>query len=735
MKRATPFGSWGHLGVQGGLLLGFGFALVGTPGAPAHAGSDCSATQACGLKKPNVLLVVDYSSSMNEALTPTQTRWEATVQAIESLVVADNGFFDEQMHIGLLRFGHDPDPGTDGTVIIEGGQVESSGIIDGHAIDAGWYDPVNDPSGYFECSGTQVVAALAAAGPPLCVGPSCEGIESWTEGALEAARDYIAQTRLDHPQDTTPGDERDTFVVLMTDGMWTTPQGQSPVDNLHDPVPLAGDLLGSDDVPIYVIAFGDALGAAFADDMANAGGTTAALGASDGGEIETALAAVGEDIAQSMIGPLCGEEAPRIMVILDASSSMLNVGDPLVPGATLPGAMGTTGWDIARRVLVDSPSFFGIQPAGLDGASLQELAHIGVMAFGSEGEQQVLSNYGPCTRTNVDWALDPNTSCGAGCDDPWDGPPIIWSPQGPGSAAYPGFDQDTFSTMPQCQLGVGLGPGPCTGSATATHTGLALANANAEQYRLDPPGTTTVSASTVFINILITDGSYGDQGWSTDEQVSAELQDMYGNDNTTTFVVGFGEELASAELANMACWGSGGTGIPCTGGSIAPLIAADESALRDALEQISETLAFDTCCQPFGCPAIPSETGGSTSSESGGDTGDGSTTDASTGSSSTGTFGTTGLAPATTGSPADSSGGSTSAPPNPNTTSGTTAPSGAGSEPEGSTGEVELDTVGLDGCSCSSTQADDSGRWLGGAWLLVLFGLIRGRRRPADLPS
>ncbi|MBV1859140.1 MAG: flagellar biosynthesis protein P, partial [Nannocystaceae bacterium] len=620
MKRPAVFGSWGHVGVQTGLLLGLGFAVAGGAETPAYAGGDCPAAEACALKKPNLLLVVDYSSSMNQALTPTQTRWDATVGAIEGLVLADNGFFDERVHLGLLRYGHDPDPESEGTVIVEGGQAEASGLIDGHSIDAGWYDPLNDPSGYFECSGNQVLDALNTAGPPLCVGPSCEGIESWTAGALEAARDYIAQTRADHPQDTVPDDERGYFIVLITDGMWTTPMGNPPAPpfDLHDPVVVAGDLFSSDDVPTYVIALGEALGAGFADDTANAGGTVAALGAEDEDELEDALTVMVGDIDESTIGAPCLGQAPRIMVILDASSSMLNVDNPLDPGASQAGAMGTTGWDTVRQVLVDPPSFFGIQPAGLDGYTLEALAHVGLITFGSQGQQHLLTDYGPCVRQNFDWALDPDTSCGAGCADPWGGPPIIWSPQGPGSATYPGFDQETFSTMPECVVEVGVGgSGPCAGSATATHTGLALANANADQYRLDPPPTAPVSASTVFVNILITDGSYGNGGWSTDEQVAAELQDMYGNDNTTTFVVGFGEELEPTELANMACWGSGGTGVPCTGGSIAPLIAADESALRNALEQVSQTLEFDACCEPSSCLGAPQGTGSSTSGESG----------------------------------------------------------------------------------------------------------------------
>ena len=38
----------------------------------------------------------------------------AAVEAIENIVTQDNGFFDESMHLGLMRFGHDPDPNNDG---------------------------------------------------------------------------------------------------------------------------------------------------------------------------------------------------------------------------------------------------------------------------------------------------------------------------------------------------------------------------------------------------------------------------------------------------------------------------------------------------------------------------------------------------------------------------------------------------------------------------------------------
>lgn len=718
--------------------MGFGLAFAGGSGAPAQAGGDCPAGEDCSTKKPNVLIVVDYSSSMNEALTPTHTRWEAAVEAIGGLVMANNGFFDDHMHLGLMRYGHDPDPDTEGTLIFVGGQLDPSGIVDGQALDVGWYDPVNDPSGYFECSGVQVLEALEAAGPPLCVGPTCEGVESWTGGALQAARHHISQTRADHPEDETPGDERSSFVVLMTDGAWTTqvgqPPGGDPSDLADDPVAAAGDLFSSDDVPTYVIAFGDASGASFATDVANAGGTSVALGGDTAADLASALSVVVEDVDESILQQGCVGHEPRIMVIVDASSSMLNVGNPSDLDAYQAGAMGTTGWDVVGDVFSNSPSFFEIQPLGAGGATLEDLAHVGVMTFGSQDDAQLLTNYGACTSPNFEWALDPATSCGAGCADPWDGPPIIWSPQGPGSAGYPGFEQETFSTMPACNTGM-ADLDSCHGSFNATHTGLALANSNADQYRLDPPPSSPVSATTSFINILITDGSYGEAGWSTDEQVSTELEDMYGNDNTITFVIGLGsdDQLAPTELANMACWGSGGTGIPCTGGSVVPFIAADEAGLRDALQQIAETLEFDACCEPNSCTEEPPG-GVSTdpfTSGSEASTGDGSTTEAPTTgptSSSTGSLESTGAAPPTTGGVADSSTGNTPATGSV-TTSITETSASVGGDTLGSTGEVGLDTVVLDGCSCS-TREGDSGRWLGGLWGVALFGFLRRRNGP-----
>jgi MYXO-CTERM domain-containing protein len=737
MNRLALFGSWKRLGIQAGLLAGLGLAFVGGSEKPARAGGDCVGDQACSFKKPNLLIVLDYSSSMNEEFQPGQTRWEAAVEAIQNIVTTDNGFFDESMHLGLMRFGHDPDPENEGTIITVAGQTDTSGITDGQSLDVPWYDAENDPSGYSECTGEDIVDFLNNVDPPLCIGLNCAGIGTWTEGALQAAQSYIAQTRVDHPDDLTVDDERSYFVMLMTDGVWTTQVGQQPANATesmdNDPVPVAGDLFSTDNVPVYVVAFGDALGENFADDIANAGGTAPAIDAG-AGQLVPALESVIEDIEDTVIIPECTGGLPRIMVILDASSSMLNIGSPLIDGQTNPdyeaGAMGMTGWDQAREALSGAASLFDVQVPGLANKPVEDLVHLGLITFGTEDDQQLLVDYGPCMKDNFGWALDPNTTCGAGCADPWGGPPIIWTSVGPGDAAYPGFDQATYSTMPDCNTGVNT-PNACTGSATATHTGLALANANAAAYRATPPALYPVDPTTQFVNILITDGAYSLNGWSSDAQVSAELTDMFANDNTTTYVIGFGddEQLAPAELGNMACWGSGGTGIPCAGGTVDYFTAANQAELEGALQQIIEQLNFDPCCGFNDCSFNPEPTTGEPDPEpeetstGAADTGAVSTGALTSGGDSS-TGGGEGGSSSSTTSSEGSGDSSTTEPVDPTNdpTNVTGDASSGGDESSGGAGEVSDDS----GCGCSAGNDEGSG-WLGGMFMLGLFGLVRRR--------
>jgi MYXO-CTERM domain-containing protein len=746
MRRLALIGSWKRLGLQVGLLGGLGLAFMGSQEKPVQAGADCADEGQCTFKKPNFMFVVDYSSSMNEDFVAGQTNWEAAVEAINNVITTDGGFFDENMHLALLRFGHDPVAALPGTTIVG----DPSGITDGVSLDVHWYDPVGDPGGYYNCNGAQITAFLNAVAPPLCNagGPppsGCAGIGTWTNGALQEAQDVIAQTRLDHPSDLDPGDERFYAVMLVTDGNWTGQEGSGqPAD--QNPSTTAGDLFGTDGVPVYVVAFGNALGNAFADQIAMAGGTTASIQAG-AGQLEAALEEVVDDIAGSVIIPQCTAGLPRIMVILDASSSMLNVGG-------VAGPMGMTGWDQARDALAGMNSLFDVPIAGVMNQPVEDLVHLGLTVFGhnSPAEEQVLIDYGPCMEDNFAWALDPNTSCAAGCADPWGGPPITWTFVGPGDAAYPGFDQDTYSHMPDCVTGGG-NPAQCTGSGTYVHLGLDLADDNYHAYSASPPPLYAADENTVYVNILITDGAYN----STDAQVEGELSHMYSADGITTYVIGFGDATSAVQLDNMACWGSGGTGFPCNGGTLDAFDATSQDDLEMALQTIIEGINFDPCCAFNDCsfnpepttgevdPVMPPESTGeppSSSSDGGESSSDGADTvappmtttggeDTSGGVVDTGNQDSTGgpsVDDTASGDSASASGSDTGAGPGgdtPSTMSTTATPgddSGDGTETEGPGGDVDDG-----GCSCSTDDSTPRG-WLGGLLMLGVFGLRR--RRP-----
>ncbi len=739
MKRLALFGSWKRLGIQLGLLGGVGLAFVGGTEKPATAGGQCPSEDDCSFKKPNFMIIMDYSSSMHADFGGNQTRWEAAVEAVQNLVTAQNGYFDDNMHMALMRFGHDPSPNSSGTTI----PGDTSGIVDGQSLDVHWYDPNNGPDyPYYECNGQAIVDFLDNVPPPLCNGNPCSGIGTWTQGALQYARDIIAQTRTDHPNDAPNLDNRFYGILLLTDGLWTSPQGTTQLGPASaDPVPVAGDLYGTDGVPVYVVAIGEAQGQQFADDLAAAGGTTEAIEAGQG-QLIPALQSVVEDIQNSVIIPECTSGLPRVMIVLDASSSMLNVNG-------VAGQMGSTGWDQARAALAGANSIFDVEVQFPNNANIpvEDLIHLGLTTFGSEGEEQVLVNYGPCMKDNFDWALDPNTSCGNGCNDPWGGPPITWTFVGPGDPGYPGFDAPTHSRMPACQPGAIFGG--CYGSGTFTHRGLGLASTNAQDYRANPPPLYPIDQNTVFANILITDGAY--QGYSTNAQVSSVLTQLYGTHDTTTYVIGLGDGIAVPELQNMACWGSGGTGTPCNGGTFPHYDANNQQDLEQALADIIENLSFDPCCNFNDCsvtpepttsepdPVPPQTSGDDTSSDSSAsatdsasDTTDGVTsgpsdTSADDGSGS-GSVDDTG-GPSTASASASGSDTSDSDPTSPtDPTITTTNATADGGETDGDTdtdgsGQASDD----DGCGCS-TESSPRGM-LGSLMLLGIAGALRRRRR------
>jgi len=735
MRRLALIGSWKRLGIQLGLLGGLGLAFASQSEQPAQAGGQCPGEGQCTFKKPNFMIVLDYSSSMNIEFDVGVTRWDAATDAIVTMIQSNNGFFDESMHFALMRFGHDPDPTTPGTTIANADPA----IVDGQSLDIHWYDPAGDPSGYYECNGQAITDFLANVEDPLCLGVNCYGIGTWTAGAMNFATSIIDDTRADHPTDLDPGEERYYAVMLMTDGLWTDPDGDGMAP-ANDPAIPAGDLFSMDDVPTYVVAFGGAEGQAFVDQIATAGGTGTAIDASNPAELTMALDTVITEIQNDIIIPECTGGLPRIMIVLDASSSMLNVGG-------MAGAMGTTGWDQARDALVGANAIFDVEVAGLM-QPVEDLVHLGLISFGHTNEQTVMVDYGPCMRDNFAWATDPNTSCDAGCNDPWIGPPITWTFLGPGDVGYPDFDQATYSRMPACNQAVD--PDSCSGSGTYTHLGLQLANTNATAYRNNPPALYPVNPDTVFANILITDGAYS--GYSTDAQVAAELTDMYANDDTFTYVIGFGDAISATELTRMACWGSGGAGVPaCAGGSLSYYDANNQADLEAALQTIIESINFDPCCAFNDCSFNPEPTTNEpdpvpppmeTSSDGGVEESTGGSTDEGVSAETTANPEDTGLpedtgAVDTTGNTTDPDGtgegntaedssgeGATASATDTNATDPTDTNDESG-ESSGSGGENTDDG----GCGCSTDDDANSRGVLGAFFAFGLAGLARRRRR------
>ncbi len=756
MKRLKLIGSWKRLGVQAGVLVGLGLAFATASEQPAVAGgNDCPDESMCTFKKPNFMFIMDYSSSMMKEFAGSgTTRWASAKSAVSSIIMQDSGYFDKNMHLALLRYGHDPDPDMPGTMIAS----DMSGLVDGQKLDVDWYDRVNSLNIYHECTNGQAILSFLDDVPnPPCVGVTCSGIGTWTKGALDYADALIEETKADHPDDidmADPTKNRFYATMLLTDGLWTdvvgTPNLNPPE---QDPVNAAGPMYDDDGVKTYVVAFGEAAEQPFADALAAAGGTSAAISAANPADLVLAIDTVLNDIKNSILVPECTKGLPRIMIILDASSSMLNVD-------MVAGAQGETGWDQAREALAGTMSIFDA-PVGTGTQVVEDLVHLGLIVFGhqdmldiTKGEEKLLVQYGPCMKDNLDWALDPQTSCDApGCTDPWGGPPITWTFKGPTQNT---FNHNTYSHMPKCDVNPMLPT--CAGSGTYTHRGLALARQNIEDYKLDT--VYPADDGTQFVNILITDGQYAT--YSTNAQVANELSTMY-DDGIRTYVIGFGDGLADPmaqnQLASMACWGSGGAGgeaspagvANCIGGDTTHYDASNQAELSMVLEDILENVTFDPCCAFNDCsqapePDLPATTGADESSTgttatdtSAGSTGGLSDTGSTGDDAGTGEDSTTDTDSATGTRGGDAETGDESTTDTASATNTTTETDtmaddtgidGSSDDSGGASGGSSDDGSG---CSCSvpTTEGERTHALLATLMTLGLAGAVRRRRRAA----
>jgi cysteine-rich repeat protein len=583
------------------LLLLVGLAWV----LPARAQDTCSSESQCSFKKPNILLLLDYSSSMTGFVgapayfPPGQTvttRWGAELDAASWILRYQQGFFANNSRIALTRFAHDPDLKTPGTTLPTDQSFPP--ITDGFAIDI----PFNGSDGaYLECKGSGVEAAVTVlrGTPPPAASLMMLDINkimlTWTRGALRSAHELIERTRASHASEAGE-DQRDYEVVLMTDGDWTCPDkiGQSCKEN---PAPEAA-LLKQDGVPVHVIAFGDATMQPSLNEVALQGGTSKAIDATSPAGIVDAFSSVLDHIRDSVIVPECTGKLPRVLVIMDASSSMIAGNTP-----------GATKWDKARFALSGNPAAPNpgdsgyVEPVltrkltvGGREVAIEDVVHMGMVAFAAADQQQLMVGFGPCMRDNFAWAMDPHTSCVApGCSDPYAGYPIQWTFQD-SSQRMPPFVRPTHSYMPACNQTPNSKS--CVGQIPNTFTGegLRFAQKVIEDYK-SAPAPFRVDPQTRFVNVLITDGQTS-QG-SSNVQQALEAMVAAGID---TYVIGFGtgSELDQNQLQQYAAWGNTKSAIV-----VDPTQAGGAGLLADALAGVVTGLGLDACCVLNDCAAQP----------------------------------------------------------------------------------------------------------------------------------
>ncbi len=697
------------------LLTGTTLAFVGGTQTPQVAAEprDCELEGECTFKKPLLMVVLDDSTAMNQPFDPDLTRWQQAISLVHELVEHDNGYVAETFVLGLLRFGHDPAPNTPGTAIAG----DTTGIVDGIKLDVPWYDPAAPDKPYGECtSGDAILAALDTLPAPL--GGATTGIGAWTHGALTFAQSYLATTVLDHPKDMG---QRHALMLVLTAGPWTDVTGQfQQAPASAAPALVASDLWTNQAVPTYVVALGGPGDQPLVDALASAGGTVAALEASPLPLLDAMLEVI-VDIKSSLIVPVCTPGIPRVMLLLDASSSMLNNdGVKALPGEG--------PWDLVRAELSGGDSVFDLLLPS-DGFT-SDVFHFGLSVFGSADEQKLLVQYGSCTEDRIGWALDPTSSCVApGCTDPY-ASPVQWTFQDGSLIDPPGFDAPTLSHMPRCD--VSNQDPKCFGSGNALHLGLGLVESNLEAHRtacLDMGAEVPCNETTPFLNVLITDGAYD----STDAQVQAPLLAMHA-DGFVTHVIGFGDDVDLPQLAKLADWGSGGL--------LAPTVATTQDQLEAAFQEILVPPVFDPCCAFFQCHGPggeePGESDTSSTSDSSStgavDTDTDTATSADTTSADTTSTGTASTDTAsTTTANLDDTGitGITATNAEPPTSAGPTAPTSdgpattfPGSDESGTDTNIPSESASDKGCACSSSDRSSSS-----ALLLVLLGLLGIRRR------
>lgn len=297
----------------------------------------------------------------------------------------------------------------------------------------------------------------------------------------------------------------------------------------------------------------------------------------------------------------CVASFPRVMIVMDASSSMLAGRAP-----------GQNNWDKARYALAGNPDAPNqgdpgfVQPAFErellvrgNWITMEDVFHLGMIAFNAADTQRLMLQYAPCASDNIRWAMDPEVSCEApGCLDPYVGEPV-WTFKNSDVDRQPAFVYTTQSYMPLCNEG---GPGACIGTMYNTYTaeGLEYAWDNIARYREDPEGF-ELAPQTRFANILITDGD------TAPDSDPRDMLSKMAKQGVPTYVIGLqgtGFNLSLAEtLRTLDSYAEAG------GTELATLIESSDVNIAEAfattVTRIIDEVGTDPCCQPNDCSIDP----------------------------------------------------------------------------------------------------------------------------------
>jgi hypothetical protein len=248
---------------------------------------------------------------------------------------------------------------------------------------------------------------------------------------------------------------------------WSSPTASGPTPRAtprlappaQDPSITAGELFNQE-IPTYVVAIGEAQGKAFADKLAMAGGTTEAIDAVQPAGPRRRPQGSHRQDQDDVVAPVCTPGLPRIMVLLDASSSMLNVN-----GGNKHAPAGMGGWDQARSALAGDMLDLRPRPhEQQQGGGPRPPRHLRVRPQRARRRRSSSSSTAPAARTTSPGPSTPRPPASSGCDDPYGGPPIKWTFKDGSVEDPPNFDEKTLSHMPKCDLS-GQPPWPASAPA------------------------------------------------------------------------------------------------------------------------------------------------------------------------------------------------------------------------------------------------------------------------------